>query len=310
MRLFWIAIWLTLVAIPALAQTSPTPMIPAGPAGPPGPAGRSENSGGAGPPVDAKGQQAVDPTKNVEALVKALEEKTKELREADIRLIQSKLDSANLASELRSKNVAETTESNFRRVDEIERLRADLNEKLAKAETERINALRLVDVSAAADLQRRTSEGATALNTQTTQLANDLRTSTNLLADNLRTLVNNTAAAQLAAQKQDKDETSKRLATIEQALSEGRGKQQFQDPALIEMKAQMQVVTQQLANKSGSDKGQSDAIFYVLAALALGVPVGLAIYARGNKVSPTPYPPAYAYPPPPAQTTTTTATHA
>lgn len=270
------------------AQTSPTPMISSGPPGPQGPPGRSENiGGGAGLPVDITGRQAVDPTKNVEALVKALEEKTKELREADLKLIQAKLDSANLAGELRYRNVNDVNEAHLQRIAEMDKLRANFGEKLSKAESDRINGIRLVDVSAAADLQRRTSESAAALNTQTTQLANDLRTSTNLLADNLRTLVNTTAANQLAVQKQDKDETSKRLTTIEQALSEGRGKQQFQDPVITEMKAQLALISQQQFSRTGSDKGQSDAVFYVLAALALGVPIGLAIYSRNNTSRPT-----------------------
>ena len=264
-RGFFLLISAGLLAAPAWAQT--------GSAGP-----IREVRSGIG--VDANGNQVIDPTKNVEQLVKALEEKTRELREADLKLIQAKLDANEKLAELRSKNLFDADVSNTRRIDELAKLRAELNDKLATAERDRINAIRLVDVSAAADLQRRTSESANNLQTQTAQLATDLRTSTALLADNLRTLVNTTAANNLTAQKQTADEISKRLTTIEQAQSEGRGKQQYQDPEATAVKAQLQVLLQQAAANKGSDKGQSDAIFYVLAALGLGLPIAVAIYLR------------------------------
>ena len=227
------------------------------------------------PGIDANSASGpIDPTKNVEALVKALEEKTRELRESDAKLVQAKLDSIEKIAELRSKHGAEDLIAAARRRDDVENLRASLGERLAVAERDRINAIRLVDVSAAADLQRRTSESAATLNTQTTQLATDLRTSTALLADNLRTLVNTTAASQLAAQKQDKDETSKRLTTIEQALSEGRGKQLYQDPAITSLLANVETLTQQRAATTGGGDMLGYILAGVVALIALG---GLAL---------------------------------
>lgn len=233
--------------------------------GPQGPAGRSEPSGGIGLPVDYTGRQAVDPTKNVEALVKALEEKTKELREADLRLIQAKLDATKEIGDLKSRHSSDLINSLAKEIS----LRADLGGELTKKETDRVNAVRLVDVQAVQVATERQTQAATALASQVVQSAEVLR--------NQQARVQEEARISLAASNA---ELTKRISELERSLSEGRGKQQFQDPATIEMKAKLDLISLQQSNKIGSDKGQSDAMFYVLAALALGVPIGAAIYAR------------------------------
>jgi len=279
MRVFLIITWLVLSALPALGQVNvqPSPSSPF-------PGTRPETRSGHG--VDVRGDPVIDPTENVKALTAAGLKTQEELRNALERLVQAKIDAIEKISALRDKFGLDLAEANNRRIDESMKLRAELNEKLAIAERDRINAIRLVDVNAAADLQRRTSESAAALNAQTTQLANDLRTSTALLADNLRTLVNSTAASQLAVQKQDKDDTSKRLTTIEQAQSEGRGKQAVSDPALVALVQEVQKLSRNSADQAGIGSGQSNVIFYLFGGLLVLAAVGGLILNMNKKPDP------------------------
>jgi hypothetical protein len=120
-----------------------------------------------------EGGPAVDPTENVKALTAAGLKTQEELRIALKELLQAKLDAIEKLNEERYKSamamgkialesaVAERN-SELRRIDQIDKLRAEMNDKLAAKEQDRINAMRLLDVGAAADLQRRTSDSATA----------------------------------------------------------------------------------------------------------------------------------------------------
>jgi len=226
-----------------------------------------------------------DPTENVKALTAAGLKTQEELRIALKELLQSKLDGIEKLSELRYQQSVEITKSaiesagdrrnaELRRIDQVDKLRADMNDKLASAERDRINAMRLLDVGAAADLQRRTSESAAALQARTDTLATDLRTQTALLAENLRTLVLNTASQQAMAQKQAADEISKHLSTIDSALSEGRGKQTVSDPALVALVTEVQKLSQSRTDQAGVGQGRSDVVGWAVAGIMMLIALG------------------------------------
>ncbi len=242
-----------------------------------------------------EGGPAVDPTENVKALTAAGLKTQEELRIALKELLQAKLDAIEKLNEERYKSamamgkialesaVAERN-SELRRIDQIDKLRAEMNDKLAAKEQDRINAMRLLDVGAAADLQRRTSDSATALQTQTATLATDLRTQTALLAENLRTLVLSTATQQAGQQKQTADEISKRLTTVEQALSEGRGKQAVSDPALVALVTEVQKLSSRQVDTAGVGTGRNDmyvwflgGLMFLLMLIGTGVAVVVAV---------------------------------
>jgi cobalamin biosynthesis Mg chelatase CobN len=99
-----------------------------------------------GPGVDAQGRPVIDPTENVKALAAAGERRADDLRDAERRLTEAKL--THLA--------------------EIVELRAEYDELLRKKESERIDAIRAVDVS---QVQRTAEDAATRANTLAAQVA-------------------------------------------------------------------------------------------------------------------------------------------
>ena len=245
-----LVIALLVLTIPAVAEENESPPV--------------RQSGTAGIPVDAHGGPIIDPTENVKALTAAGLKTEEQLRTALSTLLQSKIDS------IEKLNAAE-----IRRIDQIDKLRSELNDKLSTKEADRINAMRLLDVGAAADLQRRTTDSANNLQTQTATLATDLRTQTALLAENLRTLVLNTATQQAAAakqtsddQKKNVDDLSKRLTTVESSLSEGRGKQAVSDPALSQLVLEVQKLSQRNADQNGVGQGRTDMAGWIAAGVS------------------------------------------
>ena len=90
-----------------------------------------------GPGVDASGQSVIDPTKNVSTLVNAAVDRLDDLREQEAVHVR-----------------------------EIMALRFEAAEKLALAETSRINAIRAVDVGASAILASQVAAAADALRQQ------------------------------------------------------------------------------------------------------------------------------------------------
>ena len=94
-------------------------------------------------------------------------------------------------------------------------MRSDYEGQLRAAEAKRIDAIRLVDVGAAATLAQRTTEQATALATVVTQSAEVLRNQVSRAAEDTRALVATTAATALQNQQQQFQAITTRLAALE-----------------------------------------------------------------------------------------------
>jgi len=88
-----------------------------------------------GPAVDASGQSVIDPTKNVEALVKAEGRRQDGLRHADSKFLHAQVHAL-------SSDIATERKHN--------RALHKMEKRLARAESKRINAIRAVDVGAVA----------------------------------------------------------------------------------------------------------------------------------------------------------------
>jgi hypothetical protein len=134
-------------------------------------------------PIEKYTNGDVDPTKNVLQLVDAAVQRLDDLREAD-----------------------------GRRVDEVQRLHVTYAERLAMAESKRIDAIRAVDVAAVQTASDRA-------NAQALVLANQVATS----AETLRTLVASTAAAVASSLQQVSGALTERLAMVEKGQYENKG---------------------------------------------------------------------------------------
>jgi len=143
--------------------------------------------------VDRQGNPVIDPTANVLSLVEAAVKRLDDLHE-----------------------------SNMRRLDEQLSAHIEHARELANAEAKRIDAIRAVDVGAAAvDREKATA--------QASVLAAQVATS----AETLRTLVASTAAAQAQQQAQLFTPITDRLALLEKSQYEIRGKSGVTSPLLM-----------------------------------------------------------------------------
>jgi hypothetical protein len=283
----------------------------------PGVLAQTQSDGQTGPPGergaagrDNKGNNAsIDPSENVKALneqglkrqddIRALVEKRQDdIRALGDRLTDTQLKSIDRLSEVRYQHSLEMLKASSDRADDLAKMRAELGKEIQIAEKDRINAIRSTDVAAVTEQARRTSEQAATLQAQTTSIAEALRTQQSRLADDLRALVATTAATALANQQQQFSDVGKRLTTIEQSLSEGRGKQAFQDPAMTNLISAVDKLNQRQAASTGTDTGQTNVMFYLIALVTVLI-AGAGVAVAYSKAHPPhyPYPPQNGYPP-------------
>jgi hypothetical protein len=205
--------------------------------------------------VDSRGGGVIDPTKNVLDLVEAAIRRQDDLRSASEKTLQAKLEAVEKIVELRDEHAKEFAESLAKKLDEEAKLRADFTEKLANAESKRIDAIRSVDVAAVAVASQRAADQATVLATQVAQSA-----------EALRNLVANTAATVATSQQQLASSLSARLTTLEQAGYQAQGKQTISDPAFLALVQEVKALSAANVDRSGVGAGRSDVIGWLAAA--------------------------------------------
>jgi hypothetical protein len=186
-------------------------------------------NGTAGVGVDYAGAPVVDPTANVIALSEAATQRQDDLRE----LSEEKLD-----AEIRR------IDAEARHIAEIASLRADFQEKLAIAESKRIDAIRTVDVGAVAIASERAAQQATVLATQVAQSA-----------ETLRTLVATTATSFAAQQAQLQNALMERITALEKSSYVGVGRSGMTDPMLTELTAGIQSLRESRDRERGVKTG-------------------------------------------------------
>lgn len=165
--------------------------------------------------VDAQGVPAVDPTANVLSLVEAAVKRLDDLRLAEMV-----------------------------RVDQLAALRAEHAKELASAESKRIDAIRAVDVNAVAVASERATQQASVLATQVTASA-----------DALRALVATTAQTMATASEKFTAQLTERLALIERAQYEGKGRQGVTDPQIAALLDEMKNLRESRATNTGKSEG-------------------------------------------------------
>jgi hypothetical protein len=243
--------------------------------------------------VDAQGRPVVDPTKNVEDLVRALTEKLKELRVSDQTLFDARLRSereisdAKLKAEreladLRSKYDTERLKTAIESFDREIKLRADFNATIAATEKARVDAIRLVDTGAIAIANERATATANALAKTVEDSRQVLSAQVQRSAEDVR----KDSQQQFASIQAQFTPVGTRLTALEQALAEGKGQQRYQDPALAaalaaltaaqqKTDATLTAIATQRAAVTGAGEGQA----YLWTLIAGGV--GLAILVIG-----------------------------
>ena len=238
-----------LLAVPASAQESPSPSRPG-----------------------ATGQAGIDPSENVKALSEAANKRQDDLRALAERLVQVQIDSSERLNALRYDHMKELSSAQDKRIDEVSKIRAEYNERLAVAEAKRIDAIRAVDVNAVAVASTRATDQASVLATQVSQSA-----------EALRALVATTAATVAQSQQQLANTLSARLTTLEQAGYQFQGKQTIQDPAFIALMAKVEQLSQARASGTGVETGRSELLGGIaLALIVLAALGGLAFRAFGK----------------------------
>jgi len=212
------------------------------------------NNTPSGIPVDASGGPTIDPTANVIALSEASNRRQDDLRLAHRELFDTQ--NANLKAQLILWGDHQKALSD---------LRERHQEKLMEAESKRLDAIRQID----RETQERTA--AQILNAVTTLAAQNATT-----AETLRTQVATTAAAANSTFQTTNAEFNKRVSALELSSSEGRGKQALADPQMLEMAAEMRLLSSKLASGGGKTEGYEKLIGWVVGAAA----VAYAIFSR------------------------------
>lgn len=182
-----------------------------------------------GPGVDSSGSPVIDPTSNVLQLVEAATQRLDDLRSAESRRIDERMDFQG---------------EHFR---EIGRIREAYDDRLRIAEASRIDAIRAVDVGAVAVAADRAVQ-------QATVLASQVATS----ADTLRTLVANSATQTAAALTQIIEPIIARLAQLEKAQYEGAGKSTVTDPLTQQLLSEVKALRAENFTNAGERQGAGD----------------------------------------------------
>jgi hypothetical protein len=190
-------------------------------------------------------EKVVDPTENVQNLVKEVVIRMDALREAE----RQRFDDLREAER-------RMTEAELRHVNEQMQLRASYAEKLEVAESKRIDAIRLVDTNAVAIANQRATEQAAVLASQVAASA-----------ETLRILNQQTAVAAKTQLDQATQQLSDRITKVEQSQYEGRSTAGTISPAIAEQLAQLQ----ESRYRSEGRSGLSAPLLMMIAALAGGL---------------------------------------
>jgi hypothetical protein len=153
---------------------------------------------GRGIGIDAEGYPVIDPTENVRELFEAGATRQDDLRLAERRLQEEKI---------------ERLEAEFRAVQREVQIRADHQRDLDALESKRLDAVRSVDQLAAKTEADRAAAAVTALATQASTTAETLRSAVNTSATNLATQLDRTVSAIV-----------ERIAALEKSSYTGAGK--------------------------------------------------------------------------------------
>lgn len=186
--------------------------------------------------VDSRGGPVVDPTANVLALVEAANRRQDDLRKLNNKRIMA----------------------HIKRLDDMAELRAKHASEIAKLESDRLNAIRQVDVLAVNTAADRAAQAVATLNATTANNAETIRNAMNTTAANIAAQLANTVSA-----------ITERLAALEKLSYEGIGKQRVSDPMMGELVSKMEKMSAALSQGAGKSEGFSAAWAILIGAVGI-----------------------------------------
>jgi hypothetical protein len=196
--------------------------------------------------VDVYGDPAFDPSENVKALNEAANKRQDDLRAAHNNL---------MAAEVRR------LDAEAGHLKEISDIRERHSKEIRAAETERLNSIRQVDVTA---VRTEADRALAAIQT--------LAATTATNAENLRNALNATAATIAKSTSDTVQQITERIAALEKSSYEGVGKQRLADPQMAELL--LKVETMRGTNQGGVDR-MTQLLFAVV-----GLAVAAAMYFK------------------------------
>ena len=214
------------------------------------PAKDTNGHGQAGIGVDSKGGAVIDPTTNVLALVESAIKRQDDLRVSNEKYL----------------------EAEARHLKDMAVLRADYDRLLRENERARQEKVREVDVLGARTEADRAQAAIKAL-----------AETSSTTAETLRKTVETTALSQANQLDLKFAESNKRIAAIEQALSEGRGKQTISDPMTAELTTEIKHLRELQSEGAGRGEGMDKLFGYVMTLIGALGGAGLGIYIGRKK---------------------------
>lgn len=199
--------------------------------------------------VDSSGAQVIDPTQNVIALTEAANKRQDDLRELTDRFTSARID--HLA--------------------EIVTLRAEHAKEINALESNRLNAIRQVDVLAVSTAADRAAVAISALAATTAANAENLR---NALTSTATTIAKQTADTVSAI--------TERIGALEKSSYEGKGKMAVSDPAMAELISEMKILRESKSSSEGKSAGISLSWGIVMAIVAIAAAIVAAYIEKGK----------------------------
>jgi hypothetical protein len=196
--------------------------------------------------VDASGGPVIDPTQNVKDLSEAANRRQDDLREANDKLHASEI---------------KRLDAEASHLKEIAVIREQHAKEIRAAETERLNSIRQVDVTA---VRTEADRALAAIQT--------LAATTATNAENLRNALNATAATIAKSTSDTVSQITERIAALEKSSYEGVGKQRLADPQMAELLAKVELMR-------GTSAGGIDQVTKVIIA-AVGLAIAGAMYFK------------------------------
>jgi hypothetical protein len=151
------------------------------------------------------------------------------------------------------------TQAEISHVKAMADLRADHAKEINALESNRLNAIRQVDVLAVNTAADRAAAAIQALAATTTTNAENLRNALNSTASTIATQTANTVSA-----------ITERLAALEKSMYEGKGRATVDDPMMLELVREMKSLRESRSESTGKSIGMNQIWGYLVAAAGSG----------------------------------------
>jgi hypothetical protein len=197
--------------------------------------------------VDSEGNPVIDPTENVLALVVAAVKRQDDLRIAAEKFMEAELTHVRLTEALRAEHSRE------------------LNDK----ESNRLDAIRQVDVQNGNAAAAAAADAIRVLAATTAANAEKLRTDLNATAATMAKQTADVAATMAAQQAGTVAGITERIAALEKSSYEGIGKGRVADPMMAEFMTDMKSMLRAQSQNTGKNEGVNSAWVILLGAVSL-----------------------------------------